>query len=205
VAAQAGIFSFFINYMTSEVPTIPPGWALAMTTLAHHAGALNGWLSDWFRADPSGLLSISDKGAANLASLAFVFFLVGRVSGSALLRHIAAHKLLAVYGLMNVLLTLLVFARLGWLSVACVFMSFFFMSIAFPTIFALGIHGLGFRTKRASAYIVMAIMGGAILPKVMGYVGDQFGVARSFIVPTACFAAVAYYGFRWPHYQRHET
>jgi FHS family L-fucose permease-like MFS transporter len=79
------------------------------------------------------------------------------------------------------------------------------MSIAFPTIFALGIHGLGFRTKRASAYIVMAIMGGAILPKVMGYVGDQFGVARSFIVPTACFAAVAYYGFRWPRYKRHGT
>jgi FHS family L-fucose permease-like MFS transporter len=205
VAAQAGIFSFFINYMTSEVPTIPPNWALAMTTLAQHAGVLSGWLSDWFRADTRGLLSISDKGAANLASLAFVFFLVGRVSGSALLRHIAAHKLLAVYGLMNVLLTLLVFARLGWLSVACVFMSFFFMSIAFPTIFALGIHGLGFRTKRASAYIVMAIMGGAILPKVMGYVGDQFGVARSFIVPTACFAAVAYYGFRWPRYKRHGT
>jgi MFS transporter, FHS family, L-fucose permease len=200
VAAQAGIFSFFINYMTSEVPTIPASWAAAMDQLAEHTGVLHGWLSGWFRAGATGLHSISDKGAANLASLAFVCFLVGRITGAALLRKIAAHKLLAAYGLMNVLLTLLVFAQLGWLSVACVFMSYFFMSIAFPTIFALGIHGLGLRTKRASAYIVMAIMGGAILPKVMGYVADHFGVARSFIVPTACFAVVAWYGIRWPRY-----
>ena len=55
----------------------------------------------------------------------------------------------------------------------CVFLSYFFMSIMFPTIFALGIFGLGARAKRASAYIVMAIMGGAILPKAMGAVADQ--------------------------------
>jgi FHS family L-fucose permease-like MFS transporter len=200
VAAQAGIFSFFINYMTSEVPAIPANWQLAMGRLAQHAGVLQGWLAGWFRAGTDGALAISDKGAANLASLAFVCFLIGRVSGAALLRRIAAHKVLAVYGFMNVILTLLVFARLGWLSVACVFTSYFFMSIAFPTIFALGIHGLGFRTKRASAYIVMAVMGGAILPKVMGYVADHFGVAHSFIVPTACFALVSYYGVRWPGY-----
>jgi fucose permease len=65
---------------------------------------------------------------------------------------------------------LLVFCRLGWLLVACVFLSFFFMSIMFPTIFALGIFGLGARAKKAAAYIVMAIMGGALLPKVMGLV-----------------------------------
>jgi FHS family L-fucose permease-like MFS transporter len=200
VAAQAGIFSFFINYMTSEVPAIPASWAVAMERLALHAGVLKGWLSDWFRGDAAGALSISDKGAANLASLAFVCFLIGRVSGSALLRKIAAHQAVAVYGLVNVLLTLLVFARLGWLSVACVFLSYFFMSIMFPTIFALGIYGLGSHTKRASAYIVMAIMGGAILPKLMGYVADQYGLARSFIVPTACFAIAAYYGLLWPQY-----
>ena len=63
---------------------------------------------------------------------------------------------------------LLIFLKLGWLSVACVFLSYFFMSIMFPTIFALGIFGLGARAKKASAFIVMAIMGGAILPKLMG-------------------------------------
>jgi FHS family L-fucose permease-like MFS transporter len=75
---------------------------------------------------------------------------------------------------LNVAATLLVFCKLGWLSVACVFLSYFFMSIMFPTIFALGIFGLGARAKKASAFIVMAIMGGALLPKAMGYVADQY-------------------------------
>ena len=74
------------------------------------------------------------------------------------------------------------------------FLSYFFMSIMFPTIFALGIFGLGARAKRASSYIVMAIMGGALLPKLMGYVADQFDMSRGFIVPMVCFVLVALYG-----------
>jgi FHS family L-fucose permease-like MFS transporter len=68
----------------------------------------------------------------------------------------------------------------------------------FPTIFALGIHGLGVRAKKASAFIVMAIMGGAILPKLMGYVADKTDISRGFIVPMFCFAFVAFYAYRWP-------
>lgn len=59
----------------------------------------------------------------------------------------------------------------------------------FPTIFALGIFGLGAREKKASAFIVMAIMGGAILPKIMGFVADKFDMSRGFIVPLLCFAS----------------
>ena len=72
------------------------------------------------------------------------------------------------------------------------------MSIRFPTIFALGIHGLGLRAKQASAFIVMAIMGGAILPKLMGHVGDLHGMSVAFVVPLLCFAFVSLYGFAWP-------
>jgi FHS family L-fucose permease-like MFS transporter len=204
VVAQAGIFSFFINYMTSQVPAIPESWNSAMTHLADHAGVLHAWLSGWFHEDAAGTLAISDKGAANLESLAFICFLLGRVTGAGLLRRIAAHRILALYGLMNVGLTLLVFAKLGWLSVVCVFLSYFFMSITFPIIFALGIHGLGPRTKRASAYLVMAIVGGAILTKLMGYVADHSDMSRSFIVPMVCFAFVAFYGLKWPRYSRAE-
>jgi FHS family L-fucose permease-like MFS transporter len=75
----------------------------------------------------------------------------------------------------------------------------------FPTIFALGIYGLGARAKKASAFIVMAIMGGALLPKVMGWVADQYDMSRGFIVPMFCFAFVAYYGFRWPKYSGVES
>src|SRR5205085_7531088 len=140
-----------------------------------------------------------------LASVALAFFLAGRISGAALLKKRSAHKMRGLYGVLNVAATLLVFLKLGWLSVACVFMSYFFMSIMFPTIFALGIFGLGARAKKASAFIVMAIMGGAILPKLMGYVADKFDMSRGFIVPMFCFMFVAFYGFNWPRFSQAES
>jgi FHS family L-fucose permease-like MFS transporter len=193
VAAQAGIFSFFINYMTAEVPPIPESLRSV------------GWLQGWLEVKNAGALTLSDKGAANLASLAFGCFLLGRVTGAALLKKSSAHKVLGLYGLLNVIATFVVFLKLGWVSVFCVFLSYFFMSIMFPTIFALGIFGLGARAKKASAFIVMAIMGGAILPKLMGYVADKFDMSRGFIVPMVCFAFVAFYGFKWPKFSKADS
>src|SRR5271165_633793 len=189
VAAQAGIFSFFINYMTAQTPPLPASWT-------------SGVLRSWFEPGKEGALVLSDKGAANLASFGFLCFLAGRFSGAAILRRFAAHKVLGLYGLINVLVCLLVVLKLGWPSVLCVFLSYFFMSIMFPTIFALGIHGLGHRAKKASAFIVMAIMGGAILPKLMGHVGDLYGMSRAFVVPLFCFGFVSFYGYAWPKLSR---
>lgn len=191
VAAQAGIFSFFINYMTSEVPPIPASW---------NTGLLQGL----FETAKNGGLALSDKGAATLASFAFACFLLGRMTGAGLLRIFSAHKVLGLYGILNVFVCLLIFLKLGWLSVVCVFMSYFFMSIMFPTIFALGIFGLGARAKKASAYIVMAIMGGAILPKLMGRVADDYDMSRGFIVPLFCFVFIAIYGLLWPKLSKSE-
>jgi FHS family L-fucose permease-like MFS transporter len=185
VAAQAGIFSFFINYMTSQTPPIPESL---------RAGAL----ASWFEPGTGGAVRLTDSGAARLASLGFVCFLTGRFTGAAILRVFAAHRVLGLYGVLNVLACLVVVLKLGWVSVACVFLSYFFMSIMFPTIFALGIHGLGVRAKKASAYVVMAIMGGALLPKLMGAVGDAYDMSRAFLVPLGCFAFVAFYGYAWP-------
>jgi FHS family L-fucose permease-like MFS transporter len=192
VAAQAGIFSFFINYMTAETPAIP-------------TSVTSDLLKSWFETGQNGAISLSDKGAANLASLGFVCFLIGRFTGAGILRKFSAHKVLGLYGLINVIMCLLIFLKLGWLSVICVFLSYFFMSIMFPTIFALGIFGLGARAKKASAFIVMAIMGGAILPKLMGYVADKYDMSRGFIVPLFCFAFVAFYGFNWPKFSNAES
>ena len=113
--------------------------------------------------------------------------------------------MLGLYGLMSVIVTILIFLKLGWISVICVFLTYFFMSIMFPTIFALGIFGLGARAKKASAFIVMAIMGGAILPKLMGAVADKYDMSRGFIVPTFCFAFVAFYGFTWSRFSKAES
>ncbi|MFT3870487.1 MAG: sugar MFS transporter [Nibricoccus sp.] len=192
VAAQSGIFSFFINYMTSQVPAIPTSWEWS-------------WLKSITETGKDGLIHISDAGAAKLASVGFFCFLAGRFSGAAILKKFSAHKVLGLYGLLNVIVCGLVFLKLGWLSVAAVFLSYFFMSIMFPTIFALGIHGLGARAKRASAYIVMAIMGGAIVPKLMGAVGDHYGMSKAFIVPLACFIFIAFYGYNWSKFSKAES
>ncbi len=191
VAAQAGIFSFLINYMTSEVPAIPVSWT-------------TGWLQSWFELR-NGLVHFSDRGASNLASLGFFCFLTGRFSGAAILKKFSAHKVLGLYATINVAVCGLIFLKFGWASVVGVFLSYFFMSIMFPTIFALGIFGLGVGAKRASGYIVMAIMGGAMLPKLMGHVADLYGMSRGFIVPLACFGLVAIYGWCWPKLSQAES
>ena len=204
VAAQAGIFSFFINYMVAEPPPIPPAWNAWLNNMAS-GGFLGDWLSGWIHTSSSGALALTDKGASNLVSLGLIFFLVGRFTGAGILRRFSAHKIVGLYGLMNVIMTFTVFLKLGWLSVVCVFLSYFFMSIMFPTIFALGIFGLGARAKKASAFIVMAIMGGAILPKLMGAVADKYDMSRGFIVPMFCFAFVAWYGYWWPRLSKAES
>jgi len=194
VAAQAGIFSFFINYMTSQTPGMPVSWL-----------ASSDFFSGWFEVHKTGLLGFSDKAAATLASLGFLLFLVGRFTGSAILKRVSGHSLLALYGVVNVGLCLVIFLKLGWVSVMAVFLTYFFMSIMFPTIFALGIFGLGARAKKASAFIVMAIMGGAVVPKIMGAVADHYDLSRGFLVPLVCFAFIAAYGYWWPRLSGHQA
>ncbi len=187
VAAQAGIFSFFINYMVEDVPSIGESFKSSFII----GGASGSILRD-------GAYFLTEKGATSLMSwMAFPLFLLGRFTGSFILRVTKAHNMLGLYSLINVLLMLVVVAKLGWLSVIAVFLSFFFMSIMFPTIFSLGIWGLGEKSKLASSFIVMAIMGGAVLPKVMGAIADKDGMSAGYIVPAVCFAAIALYGFFW--------
>jgi FHS family L-fucose permease-like MFS transporter len=187
VAAQAGIFSFFINYMVEEVPAI--GESLKSNFFI--GGESGSILRD-------GSYFLTEKGATSLMSwMAFPLFLLGRFTGSFILRVTKAHNMLGLYSFINVVLMFVIVAKLGWLSVAAVFLSFFFMSIMFPTIFSLGIFGLGEKSKLASSFIVMAIMGGAVLPKVMGAIGDAEGMSAGYVVPAICFMAIALYGFFW--------
>jgi len=141
---------------------------------------------------------ISDYGAASLFSLGgFGLFLVGRFTGSLILRSSSPQRVLALYSAINAVLMLLVMAPLGWISLGGLLLSFFFMSIMFPTIFSLGIHGLGDQTKQASAFIVMAIVGGALLPFPTGWIADRFSMSIGFVVPLLCFVGVLVYALRW--------
>lgn len=187
VAAQAGIFSFFINYMVEEVPSISEGLKSSFF-IGGESGSI---LRD-------GAYFLTEKGATSLMSwMAFPLFLLGRFTGSFILRVTKAHNMLGLYALINVILMFVVVAKLGWISVVAVFLSFFFMSIMFPTIFSLGIFGLGEKSKLASSFIVMAIMGGAVLPKVMGAIADKDGMSAGYVVPAVCFMVIALYGFFW--------
>jgi FHS family L-fucose permease-like MFS transporter len=210
VAAQCGIFAYFINYMTTQIPPIPVSWKDGLESFAAvwnsiwEAPILNlchrlfhGMFNDWFKAHSDGVLGLSDRGGSMLASFAFVCFLLGRVVGAALLKKFPAHRVLAMFSALAGACCLLIFCQLGWVSAIALFLSYFFMSIMFPTIFSLGIHGLGARAKKASSFIVMAIMGGAIMPKLMGHVGDTHGMSIAFIVPLVCFIFVGGYAFFW--------
>ncbi len=190
VAAQAGIFSFFINYMISELPAISEGF--------RNNGLVSWYLGDGVAQIADGSWHLTDRGASRMQSIAFFLFFIGRVIGSIILRKAPAHRALGTYGLINLALCGLVALKIGWLSVVAVFGTFFFMSIMFPTIFALGIFGLGPDSKKkASAFIVMSITGGALMPKLMGKLGDNYNMSISFLMPLACFLFIAAYGFFW--------
>jgi len=154
VAAQTGVFSFFINYVVSDMPGLG-AWAAGL--LAQRMDLPEG----------RGLPDHRARGVP-VALLRWIrLFLLGRFTGSLALSWFKAEKTLALFAAVNVLVMGLVMAPLGWISVGALFASFFFMSIMFPTIFALGIKGLGRRPRRPSAFIVMAIVGGAIMPMLM--------------------------------------
>lgn len=122
-------------------------------------------------------------------------FVAGRFLGTWLMTFIKDHKLLTLYGAAASLLCFMgVFAE-GNIAVYAVLGTNFFMSIMFPTIFALGVKDLGEHTKLGSSFIIMAIVGGAILPPLMGLMADTIGIQRSFILPALCFLVVLYYGW----------
>lgn len=121
-------------------------------------------------------------------------FMVGRILGSYIMKFINPRKLLSVYACMNVALMAVVIIGLGMTSVVCLFASYFFMSIMFPTIFALGISGLKENTERGSSFLVMAVVGGAIVPMLMGYIADLFSMTIGFIIPLICFIVIFLFG-----------
>ena len=131
-----------------------------------------------------------------LGAIGFVLFTVGRMCGSAVISQFRPERVLAAYSVINVALVAVTMGG-GKVGLYAMFASFFFMSVGFPTIFALGIRGLGKHTKFGSSLIVMSIVGGAIAPPFMGHVADLHSMRIGFVVPLVCFVFVALYGFTW--------
>lgn len=141
-------------------------------------------------------VGIDNEKAAYLLSTSLILFTVGRFAGTAIMRKVAPNKLLFFYSIINIVLCVVVAFGKDWISVYSLMAIFFFESIMFPTIFALGVKGLGSHTKRGASFIIMSIVGGAIMPFVMGLVAERYSTAYSFIIPLCCFLVVAWYGWK---------
>ena len=162
VAAQTGVFSFLINFVTDH--DMHPHFEV--------------------------------KYAPYFLSFGFLLFMIGRISGSALMKYFRPTRMLALYSLLVCLLLPVVALEFGWVSLIALYGVFFLMSIMFPTIFALAIKSLGTLTKEGASFLVMAVAGGAVFPPLMGAVADAYGMSLGFLVPIPLFAFILYYAVK---------
>lgn len=133
-------------------------------------------------------------------------FMIGRFAGTFFMRYIQPARLLALYGLFSTILCGVAMFVHGLPAVYAVIGIAFFMSVMFPTIFSLGITDLGADAKYGSSLIVMAIVGGAIMPPIMAQISDMTGnIQLGYIVPLLCFAIVAYFGWKGHRVQKNQS
>ncbi|MCP9747306.1 L-fucose:H+ symporter permease [Lacihabitans sp. CS3-21] len=139
---------------------------------------------------------VDEKTAGYYLGIYGILFMVGRFLGTFIMKYLAPAKLLSIYAAMCILLSLVAVYADGKNVVLALGGLGFFMSIMFPTIFSLGINDLKENTKPASSLIVMAIIGGAIFPVIMGYIIDNSNdnIQVGYWVPLVCFIVVLYYG-----------
>lgn len=133
---------------------------------------------------------MSDKDASSYLMLSLAVFMAGRFAGAALMGAVRPARLLGAFALINVALCIVAALAGGWIGVIALVATSFFMSIMFPTIFALSIRGLGDLAKPGASLLVMAIIGGAVLTPLMGYVSGVSSILLAMLVPAGCFVAV---------------
>ncbi|MGN6637996.1 MAG: L-fucose:H+ symporter permease [Mucilaginibacter sp.] len=137
--------------------------------------------------------SIQEKEAAGLLALAMAGFMIGRFAGSIAMRFIRPVILLITYSVINCGLIVLAYFLDGKLSVYAIMGVPFFLSIMFPTIFSLSIRGLGEKTKKGSSLLIMGIVGGAVIPLLLGRVSDMSNIRVAYLMPLICFTYIFYF------------
>lgn len=140
--------------------------------------------------------NLSESAAANYIVYYWGGAMVGRFIGSALMQKIDPSRLLGVFALVAALLTAVAIGTEGSFAMWSILAVGLFNSIMFPTIFSLGIRGLGPLTEKASSLLIMAIVGGALIPLAHGVLADHWGLQLAFVLPFACYLFIAYYGFK---------
>jgi MFS transporter, FHS family, L-fucose permease len=166
-----------------------------------YVGAQVGVTSFVIRFVQHALPGTPEKLASNYLKWHLLGFMIGRFAGSATMKSIAPNRLLAIFAACAFVCGGVAITMTGEAPVWAVVLIGFFHSIMFPTIFALSLKNLGAHTKRGSSLLVMAIIGGAVFPALMGYISDRSSIQTAFAVPLVCYAYVLYFavqGFKPP-------
>jgi FHS family L-fucose permease-like MFS transporter len=174
-----------------------PGLVPAVIAQFFYVGAQVGIWSFFVDFVKDSVPTTPERTAAYLLSGSLFLFMAGRFLGAGLMQRITATRLLLSCACINVALCAVAATGSGWVAVAAFALTSLFMSIMFPTIFALGIRGLGPRAAIGSSLIIMSIIGGAIVPPVMGVIaGRAGGLHVALLLPLICFVAVALFAYR---------
>jgi FHS family L-fucose permease-like MFS transporter len=155
-----------------------------------YVGAQVGVWSFLIRYAEATVPGTTDRRAADDLIVSLVLFMIGRFAGAALMRRLSPALLLAAFAAVNALLAAVAVAMPGHVGLYALIASSFFMSVMYPTIFALGVSGLGEVRKLASSVLVMAIVGGAVLTPAMGALSGLAGINWAMVVPLVGFAVV---------------
>ena len=161
-----------------------------------YVGAQVGVTSFVIRFAQHALPGTPERVASDYLRWHLLGFMIGRFAGSAMMKSVAPNRLLAIFAACSFVCGAMAIAMTGEAPVWAVVMIGFFHSIMFPTIFALSLKNLGAHTKRGSSLLVMAIIGGAVFPALMGYISDRTSIQTAFIVPLVCYAYVLYFAVR---------
>ncbi len=139
---------------------------------------------------------MSEQEAAHYVSLYWGGAMVGRFIGSVLLAKLSPRKLLTVFSAINVLLLIVTISTSGSTAMYSIVAIGLFNSIMFPTIFSLGIERMGPLTGKASSLLIMAIVGGALVPFLQGALADSIGIQHAFVLPALCYGYIVFYGIK---------
>jgi FHS family L-fucose permease-like MFS transporter len=178
-----------------------PHFLLAVVAQFFYVGAQVGTWS-YFISYVQEYAHQSEKVAGYVRTGTLAAFGVGRFASAWLMRFISPSKLMGAYCIADIVLVSIAVVTPGWLGLWCVFLTSFFMSLMFPTIFALGLKGLGPNTKLGGSLLVMAIVGGAVLTPLMGFISEKtHSLALAYSVPLFAYLVIAFYSY-WGSHQR---
>ncbi len=195
-AMQRSLFEIIRRY---------PQLRLAIVSQFFYVGAQVGTWSN-FIPYIKAYTAATERHAGQLLTCTLVAFAIGRIVSTPLMRILAPTRMLTLYAVVNILLLALGIAHPGLAGTWAILITSLFMSIMFPTIFAIGLKGLGSDTKLGGSLIVMAILGGAIFPPLMGLIRDRTGSqALGYALPLLGYAVVAIYGIFAPRIGTHEV